>query len=63
MRTRRRKVEKVQPQTSQLADSWNGGGVSMASSGGTGGEPEIGSIGRSDELSAVRLADLSRGRW
>jgi hypothetical protein len=29
MRTRRRKVEKVQRQTSQFADSWNGGGVSM----------------------------------
>jgi hypothetical protein len=56
-------VEKVQPQTSQLADSWNGGGVSMASSGGTGGEPEIGSVGRSEELPAVRLADLSQGRW
>ena len=30
IRTRRRKVLKVQRQTSQWADSWKGGGVSMA---------------------------------
>jgi hypothetical protein len=31
IRTRRRKVLKVQRQISQLSDSWNGGGVSMGS--------------------------------
>nr|CAB3458628.1 unnamed protein product [Digitaria exilis] len=31
VRTRRRKVLKVQRQTSQWADSWKGGGVSMGS--------------------------------
>jgi len=37
IRTRRRKVLKVQRQMSQWADSWKGGGVSMAFRFGCGG--------------------------